>query len=47
MTPARWVNMLLILEYLLLTGLYACDGSWQKSMYWIGAAVISTSILLM
>lgn len=46
MTPARWVNLGLIGVYLGLAGLYAWEGSWPKVLYWVGAAILSTGVLL-
>ena len=46
LTPARWVNVALIVVYLGLAGLYASDAAWPKVLYWLGAAILSTGILL-
>lgn len=46
LTPARWVNLALILTYLVLAGLYAADHAWPKVLYWLGAALLSLGILL-
>ena len=46
MTPARWLNLALIVTYLVLAGLYAHDQAWPKVLYWTGAAILGTGILL-
>jgi hypothetical protein len=47
MTPARWVNVALVVVYLVLAVLYAADRSAAKVVYWIGAAIISSAVLMM
>ena len=46
MTPARWVNAALIGAYLVLAALYATEHQWPKVLYWSGAAVLGTGVLL-
>ena len=46
MTPARWLNCGLILTYLVLAALYAGEREWPKVLYWFGAAILSTGVLL-
>ena len=46
MTPARWVNLVLIGTYLVLAILYAWDHDWPKVLYWVGAAILGTGVLL-
>lgn len=47
MTPAQWMNVGLIVQYLVLAGLYLFEWQLPKALYWIGAAVISTAVLIM
>lgn len=37
----------LIVFYVVLAGVYAYETNWAKCTYWIGAAIISTSVLVM
>lgn len=46
MTPARWINVVLIGIYLVLAGLYAVEGAWAKVLYWVGASILATGVLL-
>ena len=46
MTPAKWVNVALIVAYVVLAGLYATEGAWPKVLYWTGAAILGTGVLL-
>lgn len=46
MTPARWWNLALLVQYLVLAVLYAAQREWAKTLYWIGAAILSLGILL-
>lgn len=46
MTPARCVNLALIAVYLILAGLYALEQDWPKTLYWTGAAILGTGVLL-
>jgi hypothetical protein len=46
MTPAKWVNVVLIVTYLILAGLYGLDRDWPKVLYWTGAAILGTGVLL-
>lgn len=46
MTPARWVNAALILTYLVLAVMYGLEQAWPKVLYWTGAAILGTGVLL-
>ena len=37
----------LIIQYLITSGTFAAQGVWLKALYWIGAAIITTSVLFM
>ena len=45
-TLASWVNLALIATYLVLAVLYALDRNWPKVLYWVGAAILGTGVLL-
>lgn len=38
---------LLIAEYIVVSGLYLLSGNWVKSMYFLGAAILSVAVVLM
>lgn len=38
---------ILIVEYAIATIFYCADGNYAKALYWIGAMIISTSVLWM
>ena len=46
MTPARWVNVALIVTYLVLAVLYGVERDWPKVLYWVGASILGTGVLL-
>ena len=46
MSPAKWVNLALIGIYLVLAVLYAVERAWPKVLYWTGAAILGTGVLL-
>ena len=46
MTPARWVNLALIATYLVLAILYGLERDYPKVLYWTGAAILGTGVLL-
>ena len=46
MTPAKWVNVALIWTYLILAAMYATEKAWPKVLYWTGAAILGTGVLL-
>ena len=46
MTPARWLNLALIGAYLILAVLYGWERDWPKTLYWVGAAILGTGVLL-
>lgn len=46
MTPARWLNLALIATYLILAVLYGLDRNLPKTLYWVGAAILGTGVLL-
>ena len=46
MTPARWWNLALLVQYLVLAVLYAVQREWAKTLYWIGAAILSLGVML-
>lgn len=37
----------LVVVYVLVAILYATEGNWPKMTYWIGAAIITSSVLAM
>ena len=46
LSPARWWNLALLAQYLVLAVLYAVQREWAKTLYWIGATILSLGILL-
>ena len=46
MTPAKWVNVALIVQYLLLAALYGLEGNGPKTLYWVGAFILGLGVLL-
>lgn len=38
---------ILIGEYVVLACLYGWEGNWAKFFYWVGAAIIASSVLVM
>ena len=46
MTPAKWLNLTLIGAYLVLAMLYGWERNWPKMLYWIGAMILTTGVLL-
>ena len=47
MSRGDWFGIVLVTEYVLLAMVYACEGDWPKVGYWIGAAILGTSVVLM
>jgi hypothetical protein len=47
MTRGDWFAVALVAEYVFLAAVYACEGDWPKVGYWIGAAILGTSVVLM
>ncbi len=47
MSRGDWFGIALIAEYAVLAALYAGEGDWPKVGYWIGAAILGTSVVLM
>jgi len=43
----QWINIALILQFLILTVIYISQGNWNKVLYWGGAAVITFSVYRM
>lgn len=39
--------MVLLVEYIIVAGVSAYDGSFSRALYWTGAAIITTAVLLM
>ena len=37
----------LVVVYLVIAGRFAYEGNWPKCTYWIGAAMITSSVLVM
>lgn len=46
MTPARWISVSLIGQYIILAGLFAAERDWARMTYWIGASILATGVLL-
>ena len=46
MTPARWLHVTLICAYVVLAVLYGVDKDWPRVLYWVGAAILGTGVLL-
>ncbi|MEK6618925.1 MAG: hypothetical protein AABY90_09535 [Nitrospirota bacterium] len=47
MTRGDWFGVALVAEYAFLAVVYAGEGNWPKVGYWIGAAILGTSVVLM
>lgn len=37
----------LVVVYIVTACLFAAEGNWPRCMYWIGAAIITSSVLVM
>lgn len=44
---AVWFNWFLVVQYLGLCVWYMIEGQYFKAQYWLGAAIISSSVALM
>jgi len=47
MNTADWLNVALVLAYIILTLAFAVVGNWPKAFYWIGAGILTASLLWM
>lgn len=47
MKPGDWLVAGLAGFNLLVALVYALSGEWAKTLYWVGAAIINTSVVLM
>lgn len=47
MTAPDWLNLALVLAYVVLAIAFAVMGNWPKVLYWIGAGILTASLLWM
>ena len=44
---STWVMKLLIIEYAVIFVACSIEGNWKLALYWLGAIIIQTSVILM
>jgi len=47
MNAEQWINVALVIQFLVLAVIYIYQGNWYKVMYWGGAALITFSVYKM
>ena len=47
MTTGDKLMLLLVCQYLIVAFVFGFQGTWFKMTYWLGAAIITTSVIFM
>jgi len=44
---SSWLIRVLLLEYIIILAVCAYEGNWKLALYWLGASILQSSVILM